>query len=114
MTCTTSGCCCDIHTCHTELVHAQAEIQQTLIEFTAADWRGKNFLEVVQYGTPGPNQIGPHYLPKRTYSVAVYRKTGEGSFRIVEVNTLVDVTTGVITVWKSSSVRAFSGRIEVR
>jgi hypothetical protein len=109
------GCCCnDIHTCHSELIHAEAEIQQAEITFTAQDWRGLNYLKIIPAGVKGNNEIGPHYLPKRSYMVTVHKSMGSDVYKEVGVTTTVDKSTGIITFWKSSIVPAFSGRVEVR
>jgi len=108
------GCCCEIFTCHAELIHAYAEIQQVDIPFVAADWRGLNFLRVIPLGAKGPNDIGPHFLPKRTYSVTVHKHLGGEVFKTVESVIYIDRSTGVITFWKTGITPAFSGRVEVR
>jgi hypothetical protein len=108
-------CCCEIHTCHAELIHAAAEIQHAKIEFVAADWRGKNYLDILRVGTPGANEIGPHYLPlSRLYSVTVHQYMPVDMTKVVEVGVRVDRTNGTIRMWKTSRVPAFSGRVEVR
>lgn len=109
------GCCCEIFTCHAELIHAQAEIQQAVIEFVAADWRGLDYLDILRVGTPGPNEIGPHYLPlSRLHSVTVYHYLPSNMAKIIVPVILIDKTSGTIRMWKTHRVSAFSGRVEVR
>ena len=107
--------CCDIHTAHAELIHHQGEIQYSQIPFTAADWRGKNFLKVVQQGIPGLNEIGPHAMPfLMGYSVTVFRNMPSGEIKEVDVTVKIDRSNGLITFWKTASTPPFSGRVEVR
>lgn len=109
-------CCCgDIITDHAELIHHQGEIQYSQIPFVAADWRGLNYLKVIQSGIPGLNEIGPHAMPfGMTYSVTVSRILPSNLFKTIDVTILIDDVTGIITFWKTGRVPAFSGRVEVR
>lgn len=106
--------CNDIHTCHAELIHAYADIQQVDIPFTAQDWHGLNYLKVMPCEITGPNEIGPHTLAPKSYSVTIYQNVLSGDVKLVHCTVLVNRTTGVITFWKSSRVPAFSGIVEVR
>lgn len=109
------GCCCEIHTCHAELVHAAAEIQHAKIEFVEADWRGLDYLDVIRVGVPGANEIGPHYLPlSRLYSVTIHQYLPGGWTKVVALSMNVNQSNGTIRLWKTSRVPAFSGRVEVR
>lgn len=112
---TTNACCgCDIYSCHAELVHTAGEIQYPLVPFTAADWRGTNFLRVIQAGTPGNNEIGPHGMPFGSYSVTIYKKISANNVRKINVNILIDRSNGEITFWKTGNIPAFSGWVEIR
>lgn len=109
------GCCCEIHTCHAELVHSAAEIQHAKIEFVEADWGREQYLDILRVGTPGSNEIGPHYLPlSRLYSVTVHQYLAGGMTKVVNVPVIVNRNNGTIRMWKTGRVPAFSGRVEVR
>jgi hypothetical protein len=99
---------------HTELMHPAADIQYVHIPFVAADWRGLNFLRILQQGVPGFNEIGPHGLAFGSYSVTVYRQMPLGIVKAVDTPIIVDRSNGVITFWKTSRVPAFSGIVEIR
>jgi hypothetical protein len=108
-------CCCEIYTLHAELIHHQGEIQYSQIPFTAADWRGLNYLNVIQSGITGLNEIGPHAMPLGMgYSVTVFQNLPSNIIKQVNLTILIDETTGIITLWKSGITPAFSGRVEVR
>jgi hypothetical protein len=109
------GCCPEIYTLHAELIHHQGEIQYSQIPFTAADWRGLNYLKVIQSGIVGNNEIGPHAMPLGMgYSVTVFKNMSLGKIKEVQTTVFVDRNTGIITFWKTNITPAFSGRVEVR
>lgn len=108
-------CCCnDIHSCHASLIHAAAEIKFAVIPFIAQDWMGENYLKVIRTGTPGQHEVGPHRLTIHSYSVTVFRYISPTVVKEVNTVVTIDMATGIITLWKSSGVPAFSGRVEVR
>jgi len=83
------------------------------IGFTAQDWRGLDFINVIADGIPGFNEIGPHLLPAGTYNIQVYRYIDMLLAKEVNVVIIVDRVTGLITMFKSSRVSSFSGRIVI-
>jgi hypothetical protein len=108
------SCCCEINTLHAEIIHHQGEIQYSQIPFTAEDWRGLNYLKIIQSGIPGLNEIGPHAMPLGMgYSVTVFQNL-DHNIKKVDTVVLVDQNTGAIIFWKTSRTPAFSGRVEVR
>lgn len=81
--------------------------------FLAKDWRGLNYLHVIQSGTPGNNEIGPHLLPAGTYNIQIYKFIDTELVREVNTNVIINRTTGLITIWKATRSIAFSGRIVI-
>jgi hypothetical protein len=109
-----SCCCNDIFTCHAELVHHAGEIQYPIIPFEAQDWQGTNMLRVPMLPPLGLNEVGPHAMPPKGYVVQVYKRNSNGEIRLVELGTVINRTTGLITLLKAGRVEAFAGWVEVR
>jgi hypothetical protein len=89
------------------------ELKKIDLEFIAQDWRGLGYLKVIATGIPGNNEIGPHLLPSGTYNIQVYKYIDTYLVKAVGVDMIVDRSNGLITMYKSASVPAFSGRIVI-
>jgi hypothetical protein len=98
-----------------DLEHGGSAETEIDLGFLAQDWAGGQFIQVIQTGVPGFRQIGPHNLAAGTYNITVYEyQTPTGTIvRQVEVGIIVNRVTGMITMFKSARVPAFSGRIVI-
>lgn len=89
------------------------DLKKIDLEFTAQDWRGLNFIRIIQTGNPGNNEIGPHLLPIGTYSTQVYKYIDTGIVKAVGIVIIVNRNTGLIIMYKSGRTMPFSGRIVI-
>lgn len=81
--------------------------------FTASDWSSGtiNNITIIQSGTPGAGEIGPHSLAiAGSYLVQVYRDSDD---ELVDVGIVVDESTGDISLTKAGLGTNFDGRVIV-
>lgn len=86
------------------------------VEFTfaAVDWSAgtPNQIQVVNSGPLGPGIIGAHMKgTNRTFHIAVFRDDNTPVFPMVDIELLVNIPSGQITIRKAPLGAAFAGRV---
>lgn len=79
--------------------------------FAASDWVN-NELQIINTGPLGPGIIGAHNLgDNRVFHVTVFRDDGSPVFPQVDIEILVNIPTGQITIRKTGLGANFAGRV---
>lgn len=84
------------------------------LTFTIADWSAgiNNQLQIVNTGPLGPGIIGAHHLGNnRVFNIAVFKDNGTPVFPRIDIELLVNIPTGQITIRKTSLGAPFNGRV---
>lgn len=82
--------------------------------FVIADWTAgvKNQLQIIDIGPLGPGIIGAHNKGNnRTFHLAVFKDVNTPVFPMVDIEFLVNIPTGQITIRKTHLGAPFNGRV---
>jgi len=93
-------------------VTVRANNQGREVFFTAGDWN-EHTLEIIPTGVPVIGQIGPHQLPVsgKQYDVAPFKILSVDDRRPIDLDTFVNISTGVISLKKAPAIPDFAGLV---
>jgi len=89
------------------------------VEFTfeIEDWDDlgvKNQIHIINEGTPGPGEIGPHELgTSRSFHISVWKRDGSPAIFGVDTEFEINLDTGLIKLIKAPLGKPFAGRVIV-
>jgi hypothetical protein len=95
--------------------HTPKDPNEVCFEFDFTDWVN-NKITIIATGVPGIGQIGPHNQTSTCMSIITYKKIDVpsiDSFKMVDVEIIIDSATKNIILRKSPLPSSFSGKVVI-